>query len=174
MDRATFMAVMGATFGDAIQKIEVSPSWTGDELTLRDEKEIPDFRFWVQLKDRETDDPKAVLFAIDWNDKPIKRKLPDGSESEAIYLWHLFKEPDNKYYRQLMMFRAEYGYYLDFRYYVLRRPGQPIKSCRKPNGSLDLEVLMLEEPGTWVHWKIREPRAEEMQKILQQYYVKAE
>lgn len=170
MNRAAFMVAMGLTFGNALDKVETSPSMTGKELTLREEKEIPDFRFWIQLKDRETTDPKAVLFAIDWKEKLVKRRLPDGTELEAVYLWHLRKEPSSKYFRQLSMFRAEYGYYLDFRYYVLRRPGQQIKSCRKPDGSLDLEALALEEPGMWGHWKIKEPRAEQMQKILRQRY----
>jgi len=172
MDRAAFMAVMGAVLGNLINKVETSPTWTGKELTLREEKEIPDFRFWVQVKDPETADPKAVLFAIDWNGKTIKRRFSNGSEVEAIYLWHLRKEPSSRYFRQLSMFRAEYGYYLDFRYYVLRRPGQQIKSCRKPDGTIDLEALGLEEPGMWVHWKIKEPGAEDMQRILRARYIK--
>jgi hypothetical protein len=170
IDRATFKAAIGAIFGAAISKIEMSHSMTGKELTLREEKEIPDFRFWIQVKDTETNDPKAVLFAVDWKERPVKRRLPDGTEVEAVYLWHLQKMPDSKYFQQLSMFRAEYGYYLDFRYYVLRRPGQQIKPCRRPDGSLDLEALALEEPGMWVHWKIKEPRAAELQKILRQKY----
>ncbi|MEM3551540.1 MAG: hypothetical protein QXV01_10675, partial [Candidatus Bathyarchaeia archaeon] len=173
MDRATFMAVMAAVLGDSIKKVETSPTWTGKELTLREEKEIPDFRFWMQVKDQESADPKAVLFAVDWKGNTIKRRFPDGSEVEAIYLWHLRKEPSSRYFRQLSMFRAEYGYYLDFRYYVLRRPGQQIQSCRKQNGSIDLEALGLEEPGMWVHWKIKEPRAEEMRRILRAKYFKS-
>lgn len=133
MDRAAFMAAMSAVLGDSIGKLETSPTMTGKELTLREEKEIPDFRFWMQIKDSETSNPKAVLFAIDWNDRTIKRRFPNGVEVEAIYLWHLRKEPSNRYFRQLCMFRSEYGYYLDFRYYVLRKPGQEIRSCRKPD-----------------------------------------
>jgi hypothetical protein len=170
IDRAAFILAFDAIFGEATSKIEKSESMTGRELTLRDEKDIPDFRFWIQLKDAATSDPKAVLFALDWNEKTIKRRLPDGSELEAVYLWHLQKSPSDKQFRQLSMFRAEYGYYLDFRYYVLRRPGQRILPCRRPDGSLDLEALMLEEPGTWVHWKIKEPRAAELQKLLRQKY----
>jgi len=170
IERAAFNVAMGAIFKTAIGKIERSESMTGKELTLRDEKEIPDFRFWIQLKDATTNDPKAVLFALDWNEKTIMRKLPDGSEVDAVYLWLLQKAPSNKYFKQLSMFRAEYGYYLDFRYYVLRRLGQRILPCRRPDGSLDLEALALEEPGTWVHWKIREPRAAELKKLLRQKY----
>jgi hypothetical protein len=33
---------------------------------------------------------------------------------------------------------------------------------------------MLEEPGTWVHWKIAECRAEEMRKMFRQRYFKEE
>lgn len=170
MNRAAFMTVMAAIFGKALDKIEKSPSMTGKELTLREEKEIPDFRFWIQLKNQDIADPKAVLFALRWNDKPVKRRLPDGSEVEAVYLWHLLKEPSRRYFRQLSMFRAEYGYYLDFRYYVLRRPSQQIKSCRKSDGSLDLAALALEEPGMWVQWKVKEPRAEQMRKIFGKRY----
>jgi hypothetical protein len=170
MDRAAFKALMGATLGDALRKVEVSPTWTGKELTLREETEIPDFRFWIQVKDPESSDPKAVLFAVNWQDNTINRKLPNGKEVEAVYLWHLQKERSSKHFRQLSMFRAEYGYYLDFRYYVLRRPGQLIPSCRKPDGTLDLKALESEEPGMWVHWKIKEPRAEEMQNLFREKY----
>lgn len=170
MERASFNTAMGSVFGNALSKIEVSPSWNSKKLTLRDEKEIPDFRFSIQVKDATTSDPKAVLFALDWKDKTIKRKLPDITEVEAIYLWHLQKKPSSDQFQQLSMFRAEYGYYLDFRYYVLRMPGQKIKSTRKLDGSIDLDALGLEEPGAWVQWKIKEERAEELRGILGKKY----
>lgn len=170
MERAAFKAMMAGILKSALGKIERSESMTGKELTLRDEKELPDFRYRIQVKDAQTTDPKAVLFAVNWNDKTIPRRLNDNSEVEVIYLWHLQKPPSNGYFRQLAMFRAENGYYLDFRYYVLRKPGQKIMSCRAGDGSLNLEALGLEEPGMWVHWKIKEPRVAELQAILRQKY----